>query len=179
MRILIDMDGVLADFEQGIIDTYQARHPNKDYIPKEQRTTFYTKDQYPKETQPLIQDICLSKGFFLGLSPIQGSLQALSELSARGDKIYICTSPLLENPFCIQEKYNWIIKHLGKEWTKKVIMTKDKTIINADLLIDDKPDITGIQTPTWEQLLYTQPYNAQINSLRRITWQDWKSIIDA
>ena len=177
MRILVDMDGVITDFEKGVLDGYRKNHPNKPFIPLEQRTTFYVKDQYPKELQPLVKEIYLSNGFYLGLPPIEGSLEALSELTKRGDEIFICTSPLLENPFCIQEKYNWIINHLGKDWTKKMIVTKDKTIVHGNFLIDDNPDVEGIQQPTWEHILYSQPYNLQANSKRRLTWQNWESVI--
>jgi 5'-nucleotidase len=177
MRILIDMDGVIADFEKGILDTYRNRHPEKPFIPLDKRTSFHVKEQYPNELQPLIGEIYLSKGFFLGLPPIEGSLEALSELLSRGNEIYICTSPFLNNPFCIQEKYAWVTEHLGASWTKRMIVSKDKTIISGDFLIDDKPYIRGVQQPQWEQILYSQPYNAFVNSKKRMTWQNWKSTI--
>lgn len=178
MRIIIDMDGVVANFEKGILDNYKDKNPDKPFIPLEDRTSFYVKEQYPTQFKPLIEEIYLSKGFYLNLEPIEGSLEALSELSERGHEIYICTSPLLSNPFCIQEKYDWVMTHLGKDWTKKIIVTKDKTLIHSDFLIDDKPYIKGIQEPTWEHILYSQPYNKQVNSKRRLTWQNWESIID-
>ncbi len=179
MRILVDMDGVIADFEKGFLDSYRKSYPDKPFVPLEQRTSFHVKEQYPDELQPLVEGIYLAKGFYLGLPPIEGSLKALSELAARGDEVYICTSPLLRNAFCIQEKYEWIIKHLGKDWTKRMIVLKDKTIVHGDLLIDDRPDVIGVQQPTWKHILYSQPYNAQVNSKRRMTWQNWKSVIDS
>ena len=179
MRILVDMDGVIADFEKGVLDAYRNRHPNKSFIPLEQRTSFYIKEQYPDEIQPLVEEIYLSKGFYLGLPPIEGSLDALSELASREYEIYICTSPLLNNPFCIQEKYDWVINHLGNDWTKRMIVSKDKTIVHGDFLIDDKPEVTGVQQPTWEHILYSHPYNSQVNSKRRMTWRTWKSVIDS
>ena len=114
----------------------------------------------------------------LNLQPIEGSLEALTDLASRGDEVYICTSPLLSNPFCVQEKYDWIINHLGKDWTKRMIVTKDKTIIHGDILIDDNPDVKGVQEPTWQHILYSQPYNSQVNSKKRMTWENWESVID-
>ncbi len=178
MIILVDMDGVIADFEKGLLETYKNRYPNKYFVSLDQRTSFYVKEQYPDELQPLIEEIYLAKGFFLGLPPIEGSLDALVELSLKGNEIYICTSPLLNNPFCVQEKYDWVINHLGKDWAKKMIVSKDKTIIHGDFLIDDKPYIKGVQQPTWEHILYSQPYNAHIDYKKRMTWQNWKSVID-
>lgn len=173
------MDGVVADFEKGFLEAYRNRHPDKSFIPLEQRTSFYVKEQYPNELQPLVEEIYLSQGFYFSLPPIEGSLEALSELASRGDEIYICTSSLLKNPFCVQEKYEWVIKYLGQDWTKKMIVSKDKTIIHGDFLIDDKPEVKGVQQPTWEHIVYSQPYNSQIHSQRRITWRNWKSVIDS
>lgn len=176
MIILVDMDGVLANFEKGVLDSYRNRHPDQYYIPLEKRTDFRVQKEYPPELQPLIQEIYRSQGFFLNLPPIEGALEGLSKLS-QDHQVYICTSPLLSNPFCLKEKYDWVIKHLGKSWTKQMVVTKDKTIVNGDLLIDDKPEISGKQVPKWEHILYSQPYNRQISSKRRITWENWQSVI--
>jgi 5'-nucleotidase len=179
MRILVDMDGVIADFEGGFLDRFRQCHPDLPYIPLNQRNCFYVKEQYPEDIGPLLEEIYLSKGFYLELPPIEGSVEALTELSKKDYDVYICTSPLLKNPYCLQEKYDWIINHLGEDWAKRMVIAKDKTIIQGDILIDDKPDIKGIQKPTWEHIIYSQPYNEQITSKRRITWNDWRTIIRA
>ena len=67
---------------------------------------------------------------------------------------------------------------MEKTGQKKTIITKDKTIITGDLLIDDKPEVTGSQEPTWEHILYSQPYNKDVKSKRRITWENWKPVIN-
>jgi len=59
-----------------------------------------------------------------------------------------------------------------------MIVTKDKTIIHGDILIDDNPDVKGVQEPTWQHILYSQPYNSQVNSKKRMTWENWESVID-
>lgn len=177
MRLLVDMDGVITNFESGVLNAFRNKHPDKPFIPLEKRTTFYVKDQYPKGTQPLIENIYLSEGFYSLLTPIQGAIPALLELSERHE-VYVCTSPLLDNPHCIKEKYEWVTKHLGRDWIGKVIVAKDKTMVQGDVLIDDKPDVKGVQKPTWEHVLYSQPYNAHVRTKKRITWENWKSILN-
>jgi len=177
MIILVDMDGVIADFEKGFLNNYRNLHPKKPFIPLEKRNTFYVQEQYPKALLPLVEEIILSKGFFLNLPPVDGSLESIMELSSLNEEVYICTSPLLKNPYCIQEKYEWINKYLGKGWNKKMILSPDKTLVQGDLLIDDKPHINGILQPSWEHILYSRPYNLQINSKRRLTWKNWKQVI--
>ncbi len=170
------MDGVIADFEKGILEIYRKLYPDKPYIPLEQRTTFYVEDQYPQESRPLLQKIYLSEGFYRNLPVVEGSLEALEEMAAMAD-VYVCTSPLLSNPYCIKEKYEWISDYLGSQWLKKIIVSYDKTLIRGDILIDDKPQINGIELPEWEHVLYSRPYNRHIRNKRRITWQNWESVL--
>ena len=39
------------------------------------------------------------------------------------------------------EKYQWVEKYLGKSAVSQLMLTKDKTIVHGDILIDDKPMI--------------------------------------
>jgi len=177
MRILIDIDGVIGDFDQEFLQRWRSRHADKIYIPLEERTTFYIKDQYPKELKPLVDEILLESSFFRDMLPVPGAKEALEEMSGKGFEVFICTSPLSTYGNCILEKYEWVERFMGMSWVKKVILTKDKTIIRADLLIDDKPLITGVENnPSWEHILYDRPYNRGINK-RRITWDNWKEVL--
>jgi 5'-nucleotidase len=68
-------------------------------------------------------------------------------------------------------------KNLGPDWVKRVILTKDKTLVKADFLIDDKPEITGAEAvPVWEHILYDRPYNRGANR-KRLTWANWKEVL--
>ena len=47
-----------------------------------------------------------------------------------------------------------MIRHLGQEWARKVILTADKTLVSGAVLIDDKPKITGAPArPDWKQTI--------------------------
>lgn len=180
MRLLIDMDGVIADFERGILDFFRAKHPNESYIPLKERRNFKAGDDYEKlnpDFKGIIRDIYTSQGFYFSLQPIEGSLEALSEIEELGIQAFICTSPLSEYKNCVVEKYCWIDKYLGKDWVRRVVMTKDKTLIRADILIDDKLNVKGVETPSWEHVLYTQPYNRNIDVKRRLTWENWREVL--
>ena len=94
-----------------------------------------------------------------------------------GHQVFLCTSPLSEYQNCVLEKYEWVDEHLGPEWVDQIVLTRDKTIVYGDVLIDDRPQIDGAATPTWEHILYDQPYNRTETSKRRLTWANWRSVL--
>ena len=40
-------------------------------------------------------------------------------------------------------QFEWVQEHLGQDWTGRMIVTKDKTMAYGDILIDDRPNVTG------------------------------------
>ena len=56
LRVLVDMDGVLADFEGGFLKKYRARYPDEPYITLEDRRGFWVSSQYGQ----LRSDLCVS-----------------------------------------------------------------------------------------------------------------------
>jgi 5'-nucleotidase len=98
----------------------------------------------------------------------------------KGHDIRFCTSHLFAYDYCVVEKYEWIDHHFGSEFVDRIILTRDKTLIRGDLLIDDKPEVFGLMEPTWEHIVYDRPHNRRITDKRRITWTDnWQDVVFA
>ncbi len=176
MLILIDQDNVLADFERGFHDAWVASgHPHP-ALPLHERRSFYLRDDYPEQLRRQVEAIYTAPGFFRDLPPMAGAVEALTALQDSGYDLRICTSPLSSYRNCLSEKYEWVECHLGMDFVSRVIMTKDKTLVHGDILIDDKPEVTGVRTPDWRQIIFDQPYNRHVGGVR-MTWANWKSVL--
>lgn len=177
--ILIDQDGVLADFEQGVQNIWQRQFGKK--LPLNQpRKHFYLADDLP-HLKPQLYKIYSERDFFKNLPPIDGAIEAMHALLGAGHDVRICTAPINAYRYCVGEKFAWVEEHLGTDWVNRIILTKDKTWVRGDILIDDKPSITGSLIPLWQHWIYDQPYNQNIdNGLPRVTWTDkssWASLL--
>lgn len=177
MRILVDMDGVIADFDGEFLKRWKERYPDKPYVPFEERTTFYVRDSYPEELKPYVAEILLAPTFFRDMMPMDRAIEALFDMDKIGLEVFICTSPLSTYKNCVLEKYEWVENFLGAKWVNRIILTKDKTLVKGDYLIDDKPHITGVEVaPSWEHIVYDRPYNKNVNK-KRLTWKNWKEVL--
>lgn len=71
----------------------------------------------------------------------QGSCRALLLLRRAAPAPSISLPCAHRSPLTFQ--YAWVEKHFGPEFLEQIVLTRDKTVVSADLLIDDRPDITG------------------------------------
>ncbi len=173
--ILVDMDGVLADYSGEFKRRWDCKHPDKPLANWENRQYHDIDKNYPQYTQ-FINNILMSEDFFHTLQPIPRAIQGLERL-AQKHPVVICTAPSLRNKACVPGKYSWIEKNLGYEWVARTIITKDKTLAVGRYLLDDKPEVNGAQIPSWEHLVFTQPYNRHITNKRRVSWDSIDKII--
>lgn len=168
--VLVDMDGVQAGFHPAIISLLNEYHPHIDT--DIQFENFYVAKDFP-EHEELVKSISDEVGFFENLPIIDGAKEGWDMLIEAGYDPRVCSSPLSTHPNCEQEKRNWLEKYFGTKVAGEALIVKDKTLYSGLALIDDKPKITGRGTPTWQQILFTQPYNKKVETDYRLNgWGD-------
>ncbi len=175
--ILVDMDGVLADFDFQFIKIWRERYPGRFQLDQDNRTSSRISDDFPSDLRKDVREIYTTPGFYRSLPEIPGAIKAINDMAQFGIDVWICTSPLLEYENCVLEKYQWIDYHLGKPWTERIILTRNKILVRGDVLIDDCPDISDRDSASWEQILFDAPCNRSISTMKRMTWRTWRTSI--
>lgn len=174
--ILVDMDGVLVDFDAGFRKVWN----NRSVIHREE--SYYMERCVGAEHYKEAELLEHTAGFFESLPPMKGALHAINEMERDGLLVLIVSSPILTSFHCAQEKINWIRRHLGERWLDKVVLCTDKSAVRGDLLIDDKPldrmaPYGKHTTASWKQIVFDAPYNRQLKIPRLLKWSEWRSVV--
>ena len=111
--VYVDMDGVLVDFDSGV------KHAEPDLL---------------KEYKGQLDNI---PHLFSWMDPMPGAIEAFKALAEKYD-VYILTTAPWRNKTALQDKKDWLNKHLGNLIKKKVIFSHHKELLIGDYLIDDR-----------------------------------------
>lgn len=130
---LVDMDGVLVNFETGI----QKQTPE---ILEEYEDRF---DEIP--------------GIFGGMLPMDNAIESYEWLCEHFDTYIVSTAPWGNNS-AWNDKHTWVRKYLGEVARKRLCLTHHKNMVMGDFLIDDRKK-NGVELFTGEHIWFGQePY---------------------
>jgi 5'(3')-deoxyribonucleotidase len=138
--VYVDMDDVLCD--------YSGAHDNA------------------TRSQPDIAYPQSIAGFFKGLVPISGAIEAVNKLRKRFD-LFVLSAPSTRNPLCYTEKRIWIENHFDYAFTKKLILSPDKGLFRGQFLIDDHTSGRGQERFDGELIHFGSP-----------RFPDWNSVLE-
>ncbi|MGW8431171.1 5' nucleotidase, NT5C type [Curtobacterium citreum] len=176
--VLVDMDDVLVDFGAGLYERFLLDHPGHHIKRPEERDNF---DLFGGETDDHKTRLMASMNhpeLYASLKPLPGAFDALHQMIDLGINVRICTAPWATNPTCASQKMTQLEELGGQFFANRAIISKDKTFVFGDLLIDDRSGVTGAIPPTWKQLLFTQPHNRLDTVLPRLAgWDGWQSTV--
>jgi len=139
-RIYVDMDDVLCDF----MKAYQE-----------------SKNKNPELKFPQSQ-----LGFFVNLEPIKGAIESVNKLRKDFD-VYILTAPSNRNPHSYTEKRLWIEMYFGYEFTERLIISSNKSLLIGDYLIDDYADGKGQES-----------FQGELIQFATEKYPNWQSVIN-
>lgn len=180
MNILVDMDGVICEWDAAYDEALDLHGDAAANIPRTaERTAFNLNEGRTPAEKRIIKQIMCQPGFYAELRPIYGARAALKEMIALGHDVRLVTSPWASNPTCASDKLNWVRRHIGESWAARTVITNDKTLVVGDVLIDDRPSVTGHYKPKWKHVLFDRPYNQDVNKPRITRWSEWREVLGA
>lgn len=175
--VLVDMDEVLCKWDEHFVASHRRVFPHITIADAGRREHFDLFAGLTAELQEATLTVLNEPGFFAEIAPMEGAIDAVAEMRDAGFDVALCTSPWLSNPTCASDKLAWVQRHLGRELMESTIITRDKTLIRGDVLIDDKPQITGRATPEWDLIRFTYHYNRNLPGVRLNNWFEWEPVV--
>lgn len=126
--VYVDMDNVLVDFRTGIetLSQVELEHYEERY------------DEVPH--------------IFSKMKPMENAIASYLKLCSKFDTYILSTSPW-ENPTALNDKLDWVKKHLGQHAYKRVIFSHYKNLNHGHYLIDDR-EKNGAEKFTGELILF-------------------------
>lgn len=176
MRILVDLDGVCADFYKRLVAWY-----NRDFgdslTPGDVTTWAIGPTNFPKARREDLRAYFDVPGFWEGLDPIAGCRPSLKRLHDAGHDIVIATAVPKESRMALYEKKRWVKKHLPFIKPNSVVGISRKYLLNGDLLLDDGPN--NIKEFPGVTCIMDASYNQRVRANYRVrSWKMFEKVVE-
>jgi 5'(3')-deoxyribonucleotidase len=178
MRLGIDLDGVVADFNGGWTRAYNSdfgtsisaeRVTEWDQIPS--LTHFHHMGEFWRWARSLA-----GGSLFRHLDPYPEAIPALIRLAGDHDVIVVTTKP----HWAELDTYQWLVDH-GVPATE-VHITRDKWLVDCDIFLDDAPHVLHrlvAERPSSVVCRFVRPWNHPIGGAVDITgWSRFEALVE-
>jgi 5'(3')-deoxyribonucleotidase len=170
--ILLDVDGVLADFHGGALrlihELFGLERTLEDF--KNWDYTSVLDDESQKE---IMRREIVKPGFIANLDPYPGAEECVAQLRDMAEVVCI-SSPNHRAPTWAQERYEWLRDVLDFP-LQDVILTNRKDLVPGSILVDDHPKTVIQWQNRWQKplpevsYLWDRPYNRNAVVYPRLT----------
>ncbi len=164
-RILVDMDGVLADVYTRFLELYEEETGNR-------RSLDEIIGLKEGEAFPEVFRWVETPGFFRNIPVIPDSQRVLKLLNETYEILVV--SMATEFPASLTDKQLWLNDHFPFISWKQVVFCGNKSLIPADLMIDDH--FKNLDNFNGETIMFIQPHNITITDHHHKTVSTWAEI---
>lgn len=174
--IAVDVDGVVADLYPELFRLY-----NKDFndnITYQEAMLGYNSDTWVLKPECTDIEAYFEKpDLYDNIKPIQGALEGIKYLRDLGYRIVFNSTCFVNRA---DDKLKWLVKHRFlndiKRHCKDWMVVSDKSLINAHIMIDDRPQ--NIYKFRGIGIIFDQPYNEGIIADARLRgWDDIERVM--
>ncbi len=176
-KIAIDFDETLFPTLTKVVELYNKKHDMN--LELSQITTYNLHDSLPAEVADELLELFVDKEVYSSLQPYKGAIRAIKTLVEQGHEIYIATSTDVRN---MEWKEELLQKHFPFIPKKNLIRIHDKSLLNVDVLVEDKLD--NLKSTFADRVCFNQPWNVDddadyVYSIYRIHhWGEMNNVIN-
>jgi 5'(3')-deoxyribonucleotidase/uncharacterized protein with PQ loop repeat len=174
LRVAVDMDEVIADAFGKMLRAYNERSGRaitKEQIAREGIEVIFAPEFLTPELKAALDDLPNERTFFADLELVEGSQQALRDLS-QDFEIFIA-SAAMDVPSSFEAKYQWLLQYFPFIPASHYVFCGDKGILDADFLVDDRPRHFNRFRGTG--ILFTAPHN--VNRPAKLRANNWRDVV--
>ena len=167
-RICIDMDEVMADALAEHLFRY-----NRDFAEQLVAADLHGKSLWQvihPDRHPTLEGYLRSEDFFAVLRVMPDAQRVLQALQQQYE-VFIATAAM-EVPTSFTAKYEWLLQHFPSIAPSHIVFCGDKSILQADFLIDDNP--RQLQRFRGEGILFHSHHNVHVTGFKRV--HNWLEI---
>lgn len=176
--ILLDVDGVLADFVGGYLDLVSEvtgrRYEHKDADQWLVADAIKLSEKEKRDVEFLIG----RQGFCQNLRITPGAREGVKALREVTDIVF-CTSPWHSSRFWHYERQRWLEQHFHCNIDKELVFTGNKAVIKGTALVDDRMatlEVWKAENPDGLAVLWGNHHNVHDQWVPKIS--NWSELLD-
>jgi len=173
LRIAIDMDDVMANTSKKLLQLHASLFGSS-WQPNDFKGLGF-QELIKAEEYQVIREKIFEKGFFTDLEVLPDAQEVVSYLHENHEVFIV--SAAMEFPNSLTEKQTWLGEFFPYIHWKNIVFCGDKSIITADVLIDDHEK--NLITFQGKPLLFDAIHNQTLTGYQRVhSWREVKEVID-
>ena len=171
MKILIDMDDVIADTLEYTITCLNEAGV---FVDRNKLLGRYLEDILPKKEIDIMHDVTSAEFFFRNIPIKKDCYEVLRKINEKHDiRIVSCAFVF---PQSMNSKFYWIKQNLDFIDARQIIFCGSKSDLMGDILIDDLAE--NLRGFNGEKLLFSAPHNVNIKEFHRLdSWRDVEKVL--
>lgn len=164
-RLIVDMDGVLADtYQQYIITELKESGVEIKY---DETLGLLEEEAFPNCIKHLE-----TRGFFRTIPVMKNAQDTLRRLNEKFEVFVV--SAATEFPFSLEEKYFWLEENFPFLTWEQFVFCGDNKVVKGDIMIDDF--IQNLDSFQGRTILFSQPHNCNLNEHLHERVENWKDL---
>ena len=177
-RLLLDVDGVLADFTNPVLEFLRTVGIDKSYEDICRWDIFEGNSELEDEFK---ESYASHPGYCYNLKPLPGAIDFVRSARKSYD-ISIVTTPY-DVPYWYNERKDWIVDNFGLS-RSCITFTHHKEFLEGDIFVDDKLENVERWSKNWSHrkktvpVVFDQPWNRSLVSKEIVRTRNWIELSD-